>query len=399
MASLLPINASQLQRDLESVNGFSGELQQAIWDLPHFKEALPDHLFHWLIWEYGLEEILPYLLEQAESQGTEVNLRGAIQQGLQWQRLRGTPQSLHMALNWIGFSQAELEETRPGEHFFEYQLDPGLVPERYQLPFIKGVSKVSSPVRSRLSRLYHGYDRRKLVLSESSRLGDLLSDHSGVRNEDGVCLSFGRTAFSHVSYEVPQSNNSVTSRYFSSKAQYVDRPILDFMQLGNVYRRAASSGFSRLMTHHERADSGLIYQQSQRIAQSALVLSQSAILGDIDSVLDPRVRRETGHTLILSEGQLDTPHSLTWTPLNRRFRRDQQASVTAHFEPEFDAGISRAQTRALPVSRVAPAYLIERAYPMAFVPSEFQWLGGWDKRSWTGDANYVLGSHHLGQQA
>lgn len=149
------------------------------------KENPPDDWLYWLVWEYGLEELLPYLSDP----------RTVLTDGLQWQRIRGTPGSLVMAHGWLGLSSSVSEEPGDTRHWFEYQIDPGAIPDPVPLAKLVGLSRLSAPVGTRLSRVFHGYDMRRARFDECAWSdGSIYSDHSGVWDPVlGVDLSFGRT--------------------------------------------------------------------------------------------------------------------------------------------------------------------------------------------------------------
>ena len=170
--SLLPPNASELQRHLEELNRFKPEFELALKQIRELKNTPSDELLHWLVWEYGLEAILPY----------SSDMRQMLTTGLNWQRIRGTPGALKMALLWLGIVSPDIEHEQVGRHFYEYQIDPGKLVGDEDITRIINLARMSAPVRSRLARIFHDYDVRKLKLSEQhvSEFGHLLSDYSGV---------------------------------------------------------------------------------------------------------------------------------------------------------------------------------------------------------------------------
>lgn len=181
MPDILPINASRLQRELDHSIGPSVLAESMIERIPGIKYNPPDELLPWLIWEYGLTPLLPYLS----------NPRQAIKEGVRWQRIRGTPESLSLSLGWLGLNDIYIEPEDPGRHFYQYQVDTGRIVADSELENVKAVAQFSAPLRSRLARLYHEYDIRRLMLDDSD-YGALLSDYSGIRT-NGLVLSFGRT--------------------------------------------------------------------------------------------------------------------------------------------------------------------------------------------------------------
>ena len=253
--SLLPANTSELQRHLAELNQFKPEFEQALQQIREMKNTPSDNLLHWLVWEYGLEAILPY----------SSDMRQMLTMGLNWQRIRGTPGALKMALLWLGIYSPEIENEPPGRHFYEYQLDPGKVPGDGDINRIINLARMSAPVRSRLSRIYHDHNVRKLSLSQAdtSEFGHLLSDHSGVpvdggrSGEDATKLSFGRKHGSGVTatdYQLDYGRKSLRSDQF----RYIKEPILGEMTLSERY----DHGVSSLRASVSQLTSGLSYAAS-----------------------------------------------------------------------------------------------------------------------------------------
>lgn len=142
-----------------------------------------DPFVPWLIWEYGLGDILPYLSDPQR----------ALREGIRWQRLRGTPEALRLAFSWRDLDGVQVFQEEPGQHFAAFQIDTNAVPPLEDIDDLIALARLSAPARSRLARIFHGYDLRRITLDDT-RLGDgLLSDYSGVRHTDGQTrLSFGR---------------------------------------------------------------------------------------------------------------------------------------------------------------------------------------------------------------
>lgn len=172
---LLPPNATDLERDFSRS---TSSLVRAGGPVPIIRTAkrtnIPDDVVPWLIYEYGLGELLPYLDDQ----------RLILSEGVLWQRIRGTPESVSIALGWIGLD-AWVEEPEAGTtRWSEYMIGMVEPRESFQtIAAIVGISRISSPVRSRLQRIYSiDWDFRRFVLDDSLlSSGALLSDHSGVR--------------------------------------------------------------------------------------------------------------------------------------------------------------------------------------------------------------------------
>jgi P2-related tail formation protein len=221
---LLPPNATQLERDFSRAtnllrtksiraNGFvvpgigAIGLQQQVHPgsvVPIIRTAkrvnIPDSVVPWLIYEYGLGEILPYLGN---------NQRRAIEEGVLWQRIRGTPEAVRIALGWINV-EGLIDESEGGStRWAEYQLGLSAATAGDQIiDDIVGVCQISSPVRSRLQRIYAVYDFRRFLLDDSLLSdGGMLSDHSGVRPQpDWPQISYGQIVSSLVEEDATVSS-------------------------------------------------------------------------------------------------------------------------------------------------------------------------------------------------
>ena len=159
---------------------------------------IPDSVVPWLIYEYGLGEILPYL-------GNDQRL--ALRDGVLWQRIRGTPESVRVALSWIGIEGLIEEPHGPMEvHWAEYMLGLSAATDGDEIiDRIMAIAKISSPVRSRLQRIYAVHDFRRAVWGEFSwGDGSVYSDHSGVRpRPDWPQISYGRKYRMHAVWDGP----------------------------------------------------------------------------------------------------------------------------------------------------------------------------------------------------
>ena len=108
---LLPSSSTRLERDLSGSMNTLERLAAGAELIRTAKRAnIPDSVVPFLIYEYGLGELLPYLSDP----------RTAIATGVLWQRLRGTPQSFRIALGWIkttGSLRNQREEPLGGPSF------------------------------------------------------------------------------------------------------------------------------------------------------------------------------------------------------------------------------------------------------------------------------------------
>lgn len=311
---LLPANATPLEQALSLSTDSLSRLALPADAIRHFKADPTDPLLPWLIWEYGLGELLPYLPEP----------RRAIAEGILWQRLRGTPAALSTALSWIGMC-ASVEQEPPGVHFAEFQFDPGQVLDSdTAIANLIAIARLSAPARSRLSRIYHGWDLRRVVLDES-RLGEaLLSDHSGVFWRDGQTkLSFGRVRqLANPAPDIVLTPAREAVRF--TTARLLDRYVLNFSSLGDPgHTRNEEILHSHLFTLANAlgVPDPVGVRPERRFCRAMVVLSDSTPLGDTNANLPRFAWREEGKVLILGGGDAlsATPHRLVRVEVLERF--------------------------------------------------------------------------------
>ena len=141
---LLPSSATALERDLSASSNPLPRVGPAAELIRTAKrENIPDSVVPFLIYEYGLGELLPYLSDP----------RTAIATGVLWQRLRGTPQSFRIALGWIG-NDGIIEESEGGtSRWSQFQLGLASAPvDLSQTDSVVEIGRLSSPVRSSSTR-------------------------------------------------------------------------------------------------------------------------------------------------------------------------------------------------------------------------------------------------------
>ncbi len=183
---LLPPNATKQEKAL--VDAIDYKVDSSC--IRGFKFNLREETLLWIIEEYGLEEILFWVKDKKK----------AVTEGVKFQRLRGTPASLKIALKWANIEDITIIEEPPGKHFFELQIGIKDVPNDFFIDVVVELAKLSLPARSRLMRIFNGhYNVDRFILDESF-FGNLLSDYSGKKVEkDGAVLSFGRVNFFRLS--------------------------------------------------------------------------------------------------------------------------------------------------------------------------------------------------------
>lgn len=217
---LLPPNATPLERDFSRA---ISSLERIGRPVPIIRTAkrrnIPDSVVPWLIYEYGLGEVLEYLPDA----------RQALVDGIAWQRLRGTPAAIGIGLSWLGLTGA-IDESEGGSYrWAEYQLGlPAPVQGLEIIHRIVGVTTISQPLRSRLQRIFSIYDHRRFVLDDSLLSeGSPLSDHTGTRplGPDGPQISFGD--YHTVLIDAQGQVGMVATEVRPSLVPYIDTFLLD----------------------------------------------------------------------------------------------------------------------------------------------------------------------------
>lgn len=317
---LLPPNATQLERDFSRATSF---LERVGPPVPTIRTAkrinIPDSVVPWLIYEYGLGELLPYLSDQ----------RRAIAEGVLWQRVRGTPESLKIALRWIDLD-AFLEESEAGTlRWAEYQLGLQRAPNGLQqIGRLVGIARISQPVRSRMFRVYGGYDERRFRLDYHLLGEGLLCDDSGVYNvEPGwPQLSFGQRTNAHVDAAatvVDAYTHIYGQQVFYPATWMLDRDLLSegwhVLNHPVLISKTIGAGNSGL-------DGSAQVAPPRKFAKAQVVLSDQWVFGDINHCFPCTVEVEVGGTIELSGDALsETYWALEFAEVNERLWRDTAA--------------------------------------------------------------------------
>ena len=183
---LLPEQSGLLAKALAEATDYTPQVDENIQTMRGWKHvSTPPSLLPFLVYEYGLGELSPYV----------PNLFDLIEQGIRWQRVRGTPDALDKGLGFVGYA-GTLEEmpTRWRRwNLFMLELDRLRDAEDPDLERIDGIANLSVPLRSYFWRGFKDYDVRALELGRKKLGAVLLGSFSGVRIE-GVDAkwSFGR---------------------------------------------------------------------------------------------------------------------------------------------------------------------------------------------------------------
>lgn len=188
---LLPRNAQPLERALVDAIDPTDDLASSIDAIHGFKFDRPlragANYGPWLLAEYGLGEIERFF----------ASIEDAIDAGIEWSRLRGTPDAIETALSWLGYAAADVKDQHANRYRWNrYQIAMGALPPADEVQGLfdaEFLADRSDPARSVFFRGYHGYDVRGLEYSRNKWGNTIWSDASGVRLPGGtVKWSHGR---------------------------------------------------------------------------------------------------------------------------------------------------------------------------------------------------------------
>jgi hypothetical protein len=185
LSDLLPGNATAWERAVGEALDTNGSVSPAIVAIRGTKLLAPPPSFlPFLVYEYGLGELTPYV----------PNLYELIAEGIDWQRVRGTSAAIDLALAWLGYAGDVVEASSRRRFWNLFQLHLDRVRDaRADLERIAGVAGLSVPSRSVFWRGYHGLNIQPLTFSHGSWGETHFGEFSGRRlKEGGPLWSFGR---------------------------------------------------------------------------------------------------------------------------------------------------------------------------------------------------------------
>ncbi|MDN5248218.1 MAG: phage tail protein [Wolbachia endosymbiont of Tyrophagus putrescentiae] len=314
---LLPPNSTKQEREI--VEAIDYKVDSSC--IKGFKFSFKEEVLLWLIEEYGLEEILSWIKDKKK----------AIKEGIKFQRVKGTPESLKIALKWASIEDISIIEEPPGEHFAEFQIGVHGIPE---IETIIALAKLSAPVRSRLKRIFNEcYNVQRFVLNESV-FGDLLSDYSGRKiKEDGPILSFGRRNRFALKISNPTFKFGTFRNHYEQELSN-DIYRLDVAILGET--EAHTRNYNIICERqHQWYNFKALYPLPQslmpeiKFAKAEVVLSDSWKLGDINACFPESYREEEGSTFDLNDNRLsEKPWKFKYKPILERF------NITYNYEAQ-----------------------------------------------------------------
>lgn len=187
MASeLLPRNKTEFEVAFSDAVDRWDELDPAILAMRQMDfETPPTDWLPFMIWEFGLGPLTPYVPD----------LYQLIDEGVDWQRVRGTDDAISRGFSWLGYTHTleEFPVRRRRWNRFMVELDRIRDNEEPDLERIDALANLSTCLRSIFWRGFYYYDVRALDFGYTAWGDNLYSAFSGARiPTNDASWSFGR---------------------------------------------------------------------------------------------------------------------------------------------------------------------------------------------------------------
>ncbi|WP_455475706.1 phage tail protein [Bartonella sp. B17] len=184
---LLPTNATEFEKSLANACDFHKDVDDIISGISRSKLLIrPPSFLPWLIEEYGLGELTPYV----------PNLYDLLDTGSKWQQVRGSLAAIAMGLKWLELSAHFIAAWTGRVWWNSFQLNFDRLPEQSSLEAIVAITNLSKSLRSDFRRVTHGYSVGAVEENMSRLDNALLERESGVRmTADDTLFSFGQSTF------------------------------------------------------------------------------------------------------------------------------------------------------------------------------------------------------------
>jgi hypothetical protein len=182
--ALLPSDAGPATRAYAAMWDSFGRYGSFIGTIKHIGiTIIPDDWVPWFIWDYGLEDVVPYVRDY----------RRVLAEGPEWQRTRGTDRGIEIGIGWV--ESAGVVDAPDGRHnWWEFQVGFTVPPsDLAQIQQLAGIIKLSSAAEDELFRMFSpGRDVRPVRMDQHRYDDGLMDDYSGeVLWPDGPQISFG----------------------------------------------------------------------------------------------------------------------------------------------------------------------------------------------------------------
>lgn len=199
-------------------------------------EGEPAAFVPWYAAEFGLAEFAPYFDTVPE----------LLAEGLPWLFVRGTAAGVVLALRWVGFAGAVVEESGARLH-----IDLGRPATAAEISRIAHVVRATVPAHVQFWRVFHGHDRRTLRLDRGQPLDTgMLDDDSGVwisvETGEPVKASFGIRHTGTTTSTAGQPQAGALAAYVA-KLTRNDKTVLDCWRLDSRLLANEFGGLGELM--------------------------------------------------------------------------------------------------------------------------------------------------------
>lgn len=389
MVSLLPPSATALERALSLAK--QQDQLASLCDAPQNVRIDPPASFvPWLLAEYGLADFVDYFDDH----------RALLDQGKAWVVVRGTGAAVRQALAWVGID-ATLEEDG-----WRLQIDPGHESAIAQLKAILHLTSRSTPAHVQLYRLYHGYDRRRLVLDHGLFDDHLLDDDSGVL-QDGVKVSFGRGHRLESGVNAPEGLTDATfniTRAHTSHTLYPDVLRYGTTRFGDapIINNPWIRGHLVCISNAIPLANPITLRGLRRIARASFTLSEDFLLGELNTRFGSFAETAENRFLLSDpESKLsDFDFGRIRTAIEEVFIESHVTALVAPIDlgemVPYSGNIRShsIHTTAPEINGITSSLFIDRLHiretsGIGERAGQYRWTGSWDSRRWTGDIGTI----------
>ncbi len=187
---LLPFGTTSTAESIARMLDSHGRYAHHIDKIKHIGVTFtPEDWVPWLIWDYGLEEVVPYVRD----------MQRVLAEGPEWQRTRGTDRAFEIAFTWLN-SEGYIDAPDGRHMWWEYQLGFTQSPsDLEQLKQLVGLSRLSQAAEGELFRIFsEDFDHRPVRMDEHCYDDGLFDGYSGLKMWEGSPLISVGVSQAHV---------------------------------------------------------------------------------------------------------------------------------------------------------------------------------------------------------
>ncbi|WP_108459197.1 hypothetical protein [Devosia naphthalenivorans] len=184
----------------------------------------PDDWVPWFIWDYGLEDVVPYVRDYLK----------VLTEGPAWQRTRGTPAGISIGIGWVG-SAGVVAASDQRHNWWEFQVAfDAPASDIDQISQLDGIIRLSKASEDELFRMFSpGHDFRPARMDLHRFDEGLMDAYSGIPLwENGPIVSFGWAGSEETAFDNElQAGAQVT---VSGETWWLETLRLDVDRLGSA---------------------------------------------------------------------------------------------------------------------------------------------------------------------